>query len=63
VPLETRATVQGRIDMAIAVASATGGMASEFVVASSSSPALSFAGGIIAIALVPLVAVRPRLKV
>lgn len=63
VPLESRATVQGRIDMAIAVAGATGGMASGFVVASSSYPALSFAGGIIALALVPLVAVRPRLKV
>ncbi|MDX8056769.1 MFS transporter, partial [Lentzea sp. BCCO 10_0798] len=63
VPLETRATVQGRIDMAIAVTGATGGMASGFVVASSSYPALSFAGGIIALALVPLVVVRPRLKV
>jgi MFS family permease len=63
VPLETRASVQGRIDMAIAVAGATGGMASGFVVASSSYPALSFAGGIIALALVPLVVVRPRLKV
>jgi MFS family permease len=63
VPLESRASVQGRIDMAIAVAGATGGMASGFVVASSSYPALSFAGGIIALALVPLVAVRPRLKV
>lgn len=63
VPLETRATVQGRIDMAIAVAGATGGMASGFVVASSSYPALSFAGGIIALALVPLVIVRPRIKV
>lgn len=59
VPLESRATVQGRIDMAIAVAGATGGMASGLVVASSSYPALSFAGGVIALALVPLVAVRP----
>ncbi|MFC3892790.1 MFS transporter [Lentzea rhizosphaerae] len=63
VPLESRASVQGRIDMAIAVAGATGGMASGFVVASSSYPALSFAGGIIALALVPLVVVRPRVKV
>jgi MFS family permease len=63
VPLESRATVQGRIDMAIAVAGATGGMASGFVVASSSYPALSFAGGIIALALVPLVVVRPRVEV
>lgn len=63
VQLQSRATVQGRIDMAIAVAGATGGMASGFVVASSSYPALSFAGGIIALALVPLVVVRPRIKV
>ncbi|WP_439659509.1 MFS transporter [Lentzea sp. HUAS TT2] len=63
VPLESRARVQGRIDMAIAVAGATGGMASGFVVASSSYPALSFAGGIIALALVPLVAARPRVTV
>ncbi|WP_211294182.1 MFS transporter [Lentzea kentuckyensis] len=63
VPLETRATVQGRIDTAIAVSGATGGMASGFVVASSSFPTLSFAAGVIALALVPLVAVRPRLKV
>ena len=63
VPLERRATVQGRIDMAIAVAGATGGMASGFVVAGTSYPALSFAGGVIALVLVPLVAVRPRVKV
>ncbi len=63
VPLESRTTVQGRIDMAIAVAGATGGMASGFVVASSSYPALSLAGGVIALVLVPLVAVRPRIKV
>ena len=56
-------TKGSRIDMAIAVAGATGGMASGFVVASSSYPALSFAGGIIALALVPLVIVRPRIKV
>jgi hypothetical protein len=54
--------VQGRIDMVIAVAGATGGMASGFVVASSSYPALSFAGGIIALLLVPLVAARPRVR-
>jgi MFS family permease len=63
VPLDTRAAVQGRIDMAIAVAGATGGMASGFVVAAARYPALSFAGGIIALALVPLVVVRPRSKV
>ncbi|MBM7856310.1 hypothetical protein [Lentzea nigeriaca] len=38
-------------------------MASGFVVTSSSYPALAPAGGIIALALVPLVVVRPRIKV
>jgi MFS family permease len=53
VPLATRAKTQGLIDVAIAVAGATGGMASGLVVAAAGYPLLSIGSGILALAIVP----------
>jgi MFS family permease len=55
-PLATRAKTQGNIDLWIAVAGATGGMASGIVVASTSYPTLAITGGLIAASVVPIVA-------
>ena len=58
VPLEGRARIQGRVDVAVAVAGATGGLSSGLVVATTSYGTLSMASG--ALALVTLaVALRP----
>lgn len=56
VPLATRAKTQGLVDVAIAIAGATGGMASGFVVAAAGYPLLAIGGGILALAIVPAVA-------
>jgi hypothetical protein len=56
VPLATRAKTQGLVDVSIAVAGATGGMASGLVVAATSYPALALTGGILSLALLPAVA-------
>ncbi|NGZ76470.1 MFS transporter [Saccharibacillus alkalitolerans] len=48
-----RAKVQGSVDVLIALAGASGGMLSGLVVANSSYAALSYAGGFMALALVP----------
>ncbi len=59
-PLERRARVQGAVDVSIALAGATGGLASGFVVASSSYPTLAVAGGVLGLLLLPLVTrIRP----
>ncbi|WP_200938632.1 MFS transporter [Cellulomonas sp. Root137] len=58
VPLATRARTQGRVDVLIALAGATGGAVSGLVVAGASYTALALGGGLIALALVPLVAVE-----
>lgn len=55
-PLSTRAKTQGAVDLCIALAGAGGGMASGIVVASASFAALSVAGGLIAVATVPVIA-------
>ncbi len=60
VPLAQRARTQGTVDLAVALSGATGGMASGFVVASSSYAALSFAGGLLALALIPALLVERR---
>ncbi|WP_225994095.1 MFS transporter [Actinomadura rudentiformis] len=60
VPLATRAKTQGLVDVAIAVAGATGGMASGLVVAAASYPSLAIGGGILALAIVPAIAVAAR---
>ncbi|KES06035.1 MFS transporter [Streptomyces toyocaensis] len=56
VPLATRAKTQGLIDVSIALAGATGGMASGIMVAATSYPALALAGGVLSLALLPAVA-------
>ncbi|MFJ4623841.1 MFS transporter [Streptomyces sp. NPDC088812] len=56
VPLATRARTQGLVDVSIAIAGATGGMASGIMVAATSYPALAVTGGILSLALLPAVA-------
>ncbi|PFG42729.1 MFS transporter [Isoptericola jiangsuensis] len=59
-PLATRARTQGGVDLALALAGAAGGLGSGFVVASSSFAALSLGGGLLALAVLPVVAVTAR---
>ena len=62
VPLERRARTQGSVDLAVALAGATGGIGSGLVVAASSFAVLGLAGGLVALAVVPTLVVtrRPR---
>ncbi|WP_331453759.1 MFS transporter [Streptomyces sp. SS162] len=60
VPLATRARTQGLVDVAVAVAGATGGMASGIVVAATGYPVLALAGGVLSLALLPVVAAARR---
>ncbi|GHC67911.1 MFS transporter [Streptomyces cinnamoneus] len=60
VPLATRAATQGLVDVGIAVAGATGGMASGLVVASGGYPALAVGGGLLALAILPVLALTTR---
>ncbi|MHA7298363.1 hypothetical protein [Pseudarthrobacter sp. MDT3-1] len=54
-PLETRAKIQGSIDVLIALAGATGGALSGVVVAGASYAVLSLAGGVLSLLLIPVV--------
>ncbi|MFE0802386.1 MFS transporter [Streptomyces sp. NPDC058812] len=56
VPLATRAKTQGLVDVSIAIAGATGGIASGIMVAATSYPALALTGGALSLALLPAVA-------
>ncbi|KAF3468734.1 MFS transporter [Streptomyces sp. Tu 3180] len=56
VPLATRARTQGLVDVAIAIAGATGGMASGIMVAATGYPALALTGGVLSLALLPAIA-------
>lgn len=59
-PLERRARTQGTIDLGVALAGAAGGLGSGFMVAETSYAALSIAGGVLALVLLPtLLATRP----
>jgi MFS family permease len=62
VPIETRARTQGLVDVSIAIAGAGGGLMSGVVVDMAGYSVLSFAGGLIALAIVPAIAAsaRPR---
>ena len=61
VPIDERARVQGSIDLGVALAGATGGIGSGFVVAGASFAALSLAGGLLSLVLLPaLLAARAR---
>lgn len=62
VPLATRARTQGLVDVSIAIAGATGGMASGLMVAATSYPALALTGGILSLALLPAVAATAHRK-
>ncbi|WP_156042469.1 MFS transporter [Rhodococcus sp. UNC363MFTsu5.1] len=59
-PLATRARTQGSVDLCIALAGAGGGIVSGMVVASSSFAVLSLGGGLIALALIPVLALNRR---
>src|SRR5690606_3361030 len=54
VPLARRARTQGGIDLGVALAGAAGGLGSGMVVAGTSYAVLSLAGGVLALALLPL---------
>lgn len=56
VPLATRARTQGLVDVSIAIAGATGGMASGIMVAATGYPVLALTGGVLSLALLPAVA-------
>ncbi|MFF7793805.1 MFS transporter [Streptomyces sp. NPDC007991] len=56
VPLATRARTQGMVDVSIAIAGATGGLASGLVVAAAGYPVLALTGGILALAVLPAIA-------
>ncbi|MFH8989446.1 MFS transporter [Streptomyces sp. NPDC017940] len=59
-PPSTRAATQGLVDVGIAVAGASGGLASGVVTASGGFPVLAFGGGVLALAVLPLVLVTAR---
>lgn len=56
VPLATRAKTQGLVDVAIAIAAAIGAVVSGFVVSAAGFPTLALAGGLIALAVLPVIA-------
>lgn len=60
VPLATRAKTQGAVDVSIAVAGASGSLASGLVVATTSYYVLALASGLLALALVPVIAATVR---
>ncbi|TDC48479.1 MFS transporter [Actinomadura sp. KC345] len=62
VPLATRAKTQGMVDVAIALAGATGGLASGMVVATAGFPFLALAGGVLALAVLPAIAATARVR-
>ncbi|MCN9242514.1 MFS transporter [Streptomyces sp. RY43-2] len=57
VPLATRARTQGLVDVSIAIAGATGGLASGMVVSAASYPVLALTGGVLSLAVLPAIAV------
>lgn len=58
VPLEGRARTQGRVDVAVALAGATGGLSSGFVVAAAGFAELALAGGLLSLVVLGA-ALRP----
>jgi MFS family permease len=60
VPLATRARTQGVVDLGIALAGAGGGLSSGLIFAATSYATLTLAGGLLALLVIPIVAVaRP----
>ena len=62
VPLATRASTQGMVDVAIAVTGAAGGTTSGLVVAAAGYPVLAIGGGVMALAIVPVIAAAARVR-
>ncbi|WP_432589895.1 MFS transporter [Streptomyces sp. HD1123-B1] len=62
VPLERRAAVQGLVDVGVAIAGTTGGLASGLVVAGGGYGYLAAGGGILALTVIPVLALatQPR---
>jgi len=60
VPLQTRAKTQGTIDLCVALAGAGGGIASGMILSATSYATLSLGGGILALAIIPLITLRRR---
>jgi MFS family permease len=59
-PLDQRARIQGGADLCVALAGATGGLGSGYVVAMSSYQTLSLIGGLLGLALLPLLVAEAR---
>ncbi|MFF7974324.1 MFS transporter [Streptomyces sp. NPDC007905] len=57
VPLATRAKTQGMVDVSIAIAGATGALASGVVVSAAGYPILTLTAGILSLAVLPAIAV------
>jgi MFS family permease len=57
-PDDNRASVQGLVDVGMSLAGATGGMASGLVVAGGGYPLLAMTAGTLALAVIPVVALR-----
>ena len=53
-PLERRASTQGSVDISVSLAGATGGLGSGFIVAGSSYATLGLVGGLLGLAILPL---------
>jgi MFS family permease len=62
VPLATRARTQGTVDLCIAVAGAGGGLTSGMIVAATDYTVLAVTGGVIALSIVPALALSARSK-
>lgn len=60
VPLEERAQTQGLVDVGVALSGASGGVASGFIVASTSYATLSIAGGLLSLLLLPALLAERR---
>ncbi|MCX4637702.1 MFS transporter [Streptomyces sp. P9-2B-2] len=60
VPLATRAKTQGTVDVAIALAGTTGGLASGLVVSAAGYPILALTGGVLSLAILPAIAATAR---
>ncbi len=54
-PLSRRARIQGQVDVSVAIAGATGGLASGFIMGTSSYAVLSVVGGLLGLMLLPIV--------
>jgi hypothetical protein len=52
--LSQRARIQGRVDLAVALSGATGGLASGMIMSITSYSALTFGGGLLALVMLPM---------